>query len=251
MSALAKIQRDFRQFALGHGDKDFRRHIKPANLPEEKALGIYHNNIFSTHFRSLSHDYPLVFSIMGELAARTMAAAYLETSFPCMGSLEDWGGGLIPFIQSYDAAAQWPYLTEIAQYEWAKHVAYGAPEEPLLTPADMSRLITPSKEGPTFSFQKSCQLVAFPCPLKEIISLYQQGQTPAVSEMQGSSYGLVLKREGIIKTHWLEPSLFVFINRLKEGQDMDVAYAAAQVLDPQFDAQRAFTFLLSQPVLRP
>jgi len=47
----------------------------------------------------------------------------------------------------------------------------------------------------------------------------------------------------------LSASLFVFINRLKEGQDIEVAFAAAQVLEPKFDAQEAFNFLLKHPIL--
>lgn len=249
MSALAKIQRDFCQFVLGHGHQHFLQHMKPTNQPKEALLGIHYNNVFSVHFRSLSQDYPLVFSIIGEPAARAMALAYIETSFPCTGSLEDWGGGLVCFIQHYEPAATWPYLGDIARYEWAKHIAYCAAEDPLLTPADMSRLIALDQEEPTFRFQKSCQLMAFSYPLEHIISLHQQGKTPDLSETQGSSYALIFKHQGSIKAHWLAPSLFVFVNRLKEGQGMEVAYAAAQVLDAKFDAQEAFSFLLSHPIL--
>lgn len=249
MSALAKIQRDFCQFVRGHGHQDFLRHVKSTTLPQETLLGIYHNNIFLAHFRSLSNDYPLVFSIMGEFSARTMALAYMEASLPCTASLEDWGGGLIPFIQRYEAAAQWPCLADIARYEWAKHIAYGAAEDPLLTSADKAQLIAPAQEGPIFHFQKSCQLLAFSHPLELIIASYQKGQKPLPSETQGSSYALIFKHQGMIKVHWLSPCLFVFLNRLKEGQDIEVAYAAAQVLEEQFDAQEAFIFLLSNPIL--
>jgi hypothetical protein len=249
MSALAKIQRDFCQFVLGHGSQNFLQHMKPANLSKEAALSIYHHNILSIHFRSLSNDYPLVFAIMGEPTARAMVHAYVETSLPCTGTLEEWGGGLASFIQRYEPAVAWPYLGDIAQYEWARHIAYGAAEDAVLTPSGMSQHIALNQEAPNFRFQKSCQLLAFSHSLEQIIPICQQGQNPLPSEMQGSSYALIFKHEGVIKVHWLTPSLFVFVNRLKEGQGMEVAYAAAQVLDPCFDAQEAFRFLLSHPVL--
>lgn len=249
MSGLAKIQRDFRQFVLGHGHEDFMQHIKPMALPQELALEIYHNNIFSVHARALQNDYPLVFSIMGPLAARTLAFAYIETSFPCMASLDEWGGGFASFIQRYEPAKVWPYLEDVAQYEWAKHVAYCAPEEPLLTPEDMKKLTVPDQEELHFCFQKSCQLLAFSHPLEQIISAHQQDPSQPIALASGSSYVLILKRQGIVKVYWLTPSLFVFVNRLKEGQDVEVAFAAAQVLEPHFDAQDAFTFLLSNPIL--
>ena len=249
MSGLAKIQRDFCQFVLGHGDQDFMQHMKPTVLPQESLLGIYHNNIFSVHARALENDYPLVFSIMGSIAARTMAFAYAETSFPCTASLDEWGGGLVSFIQRYEPAGSWPYLGDIAQYEWAKHVAYCAAEEPLLTPEDMKKLTVPHEEGLNFRFQKSCQLLAFSHPLEHIISVHQQDPAQPIAVTSGSSYALILKHQGIIKVHWLTPSLFVFVNRLKEGQDAEVAFAAAQVLEPHFDVQEAFMFLLSNPIL--
>lgn len=249
MSALAKIQRDFCQFALGHGHQNFLQHMKVTESQKEVLLNVYHNNVYSVHTRSLKTNYPLVFSIMGEASARLMVRSYIEASFPCTGALEDWGGGLVVFIQRYKPAAAWPHLAEIAQYEWAKHVAYCAAEDPLLTAEDMKQLIAPDQKDLNFHFQKSCQLLAFHYPLEGIISTHKQDPNQSVSEMTGSSYALILKHQGLIKVHWLTASLFVFINRLKEGQDIEVAFAAAQVLEPLFDAQGAFSFLLNHPIL--
>lgn len=253
MSALAKIQRDFRQFVLGHGHQDFLRHIKPTGHSREARLDIYYNNVFSTHFRSLANKYPLVFSIVGHSTGRAMASAYIEASLPCTASLEDWGGGFISFIQRCEASAIWPYLGDVARYEWAKHIAYCAPEDPVLTPTDMPQLIAQDQEGPRFHFQESCQLMAFAHSLEPIIALCQSSQDPDPSETAPfspePSYALIFKHEGVIKVHWLTPALFAFVNRLKEGQDMEVAYAAAQVIEPQFDAREAFCFLLSNPIL--
>ena len=249
MSALAKIQRDFCQFVLGHGHQDFMQHMKSTPLPQESSLSIYHNNVFSVHARALENDYPLVFSMMGPSAARIMAFAYVETSFPCTASLDEWGGGIVTFIKRYEPASAWPYLSDIAQYEWAKHAAYCAPEEPLLTPEDMKKLTVSGQEELIFRFRKSCQLLAFSHPLEQIISAHQENPKQPILESQGSSYALILKHQGFIKVYWLTPSLFVFVNRLKEGQDAEVAFAAAQVLEPHFDGQEAFSFLLTNPIL--
>jgi hypothetical protein len=249
MSNLAKIQRDFCQFVLGHGHRDFMQHMKSTESPQESSLNIYHNNVFSVHARALENDYPLIFSIMGPIAARTMAFAYVETSFPCTASLDEWGRGLVSFIQRYEPAGVWPYLEDIAQYEWAKHAAYCAPEEPLLAAEDMRKLTVPREEELNFRFQKSCQLLAFSHPLEDIISAHHQDPSQPLLVASGSSYALILKHQGIVMVYWLTPSLFAFVNRLKEGQDAEVAFAAAQVLDADFDVQEAFTFLLSNPIL--
>ena len=249
MSALAKIQRDFCQFILGRGCQDFMQHVKPTTLSQQSSLGIYHNTIFSVHARALQNDYPLVFSMMGPSDARIMAFAYVETSFPCTASLDEWGGGLVTFIQRYESASSLPYLSDVAQYEWSKHKAYCAPEDPLLTPEDMRKLTVLDQEDLIFRFQKSFQLLAFSYPLEQIISAHQENPKEPILEFQGSSYALILKHQGFIKVYWLAPSLFVFVNRLKEGQDVEVAFAAAQVLEPQFDVQNAFSFLLTNPIL--
>lgn len=250
MSALAKIQRDFCQFVLGHGHINFMEHVKPSKISKEAMLDVYHNNVFSVHYRSLVNTYPLIFSILEASIARKMVQAYVEVSIPCIGSLESWGGGLSSFIQNHELAASGPYLADLAQFEWAKHVAYCAAEEPLLTAESMNLLRTPTKEEIVFRFQKSCQLLAFSYPLKQIISSIKQGDNQNHSEAPVPSYALILKHQGKIKVYWLTPSLFAFVNRLKEGQDIEVAFAAAQVLEPQFDAQEAFVFLLSNPILK-
>ena len=249
MSGLGKIQRDFREFILGHGYEDFMQHIKSTDVPKEDSLDVYHHNIFSVHHRSLVNDYPLVFSIIDDTTARRMVRAYVELSLPCTGSLEDWGGGFIPFIQRYESASQWPYLTEMAQFEWAKHIAYCAKEEPLLKPEDMRKLVDPNQKEISFHFQPSCQLMAFLHPLEQIIQRLQNDLKEPLSDLKGTSYALILKHLGHVNVYWVSASLFVFINRLKEGQDIEVAFAAAQVLEPEFDAQEAFSFLLQHPIL--
>jgi hypothetical protein len=249
MSVLANVQRDFCQFILGHGHENIAKHIKMTDSSMESLLGIYRNNIFAAHHKSLQSDYPLVFSIIGKDIANKLVCEYVESSLPCTGALEDWGGGIIPFIQRFEDVAAWPYIAEIAQFEWAKHIAYCASEDPLLTTEDMRQLIDSDKKEINFNFQKSCQLLAFLHPLQEIISAHEQNQKFELSDGQGSSYALIVKHQGVIQVHWLTASIFVFINRLKEGQDIEVAFAAAQVLEPNFDAQDAFCFLLQQPIL--
>jgi hypothetical protein len=198
MSIVAKIQRDFRHFVQGHGHEDFAAHLKPTNVSKEAQLTIYLNNVFSVHKRSLEVDYPIIFSLLEEKDARAMVQDYAQTSFPCTGALEDWGGGLVPFIQYYEPLRKWPYLAEIAQYEWAKHIAYGASEGLLLTADDMKQFLDADQKELTFQFQNSCHLLAFLHPLEEILDRHQQGHKEPICEIKGSSYVLILKHEGLI-----------------------------------------------------
>lgn len=248
MPYLLDLQRDFRNFALGHGSHNFLRHVKPSSrISEDMALKIHHNNIFSTHIQALKNHYPLVFSLMGFSQACELGHAYLEVNFPCDGNLENWGGGFSAFIQSSDRARPWPYLKDIARYEWARKIACQAQEDPLLTPENMNSLVTCKPENLRFPFQKSCQLMAFSYPLEKILKSHHQSVGGEYTEE--SSYALILKHQAMIKVYWLTPSLFVFLNRLKEAQDVEVAFAAAQVLEQDFDLQAAFGFLLSNPIL--
>lgn len=248
MPALAKIQRDFCDTVRGHGHQNFLHHIKATTLPKETLVRVYLHNIYSTHLRSLQNDYPIVFALLGD-TARPLVRAYVEVNLPCTGSLADWGAGFTTFLHQSKATATHPYLTDIARYEWAKHIAYGAAENPLPTAEDLKEWAALQKNDLTFLFQDSCQLIAFSHAIEQIISTHEEGKKNLSLESQGASYALILKHQGTLKTYWLTPSLFAFLNRLKEGQDAEVALAAAQILDPEFDAQAAFVFLLSHPIL--
>ena len=252
MSGLAKIQRDFCEFVRGHGSSTLRKHIKSTSLDQDASLAIYHNNIFSVHAKALENDYPFVLSIIrqkkGHKTACALIQSYVETSLPCTGSLEDWGKSFACFLQLYKPLASLPCLGEVAHYEWAKQEAYAAEEKPLLTREDRQEYT--KAEEPVFSFQDSCQLMAFSCPLEQIIAACQdRKELEEALSQQGPSYVLILKYKGCIKVHWLAPALFVFLNHLKEGQDIEGAFAAAQVLEPRFDAQEAFVFLFTNPIL--
>lgn len=156
------------------------------------------------------------------------------------------------FLQRYEPLAEMPYLLDIAQYEWAKHLAYCSIENPLLTIEETNQLVGLGQDEPVFHFQNSSQLMAFTYNLKGFVDAHTEGQVyqPSQDDHPINSYALIVKNKGIVQVYWLTPALFVFLNRLKENQGVEVAFAAAQVLEPTFDAQEAFVFLLTNPFLQ-
>jgi len=187
---------------------------------------------------------------LDDRAACEIAHAYIEVNFPCTGDLKEWGGAFPCFIQHYEQQSEWPYLAEVAQYERAKYVALYGSEGSLFTGDKENFLSSIDHKEQTFQFQEACQLIAFLYPLEQIISSIEYNQKSVVPKTQGSSYALIFKLHGKVIVCWLTPSMFVFMNRLKEGQGMDVAFAAAEVLEPLFDIEKAFSFMLSYPLLR-
>ena len=252
MSSLAKIQRDFCQSFLRQSHKDFLHHVKAATWPAEAALNIYHTTIYTIHTHSLARKFPLVFSVMGAVKARLLAQSYICSDLPHQGCLEDWGSGFPAYIQNHGSLSLWPYLSDIAHYEWACHIAQGAAGGQTLTFEEINRLVSHPDMEILFKFQDFCQLMVFSWPVDSILAAIQREPSHPLPETypEKSCYALIFKQGDAVKTQWLSPALFAFLNRLKEGQDTDVALAAASILEPGFDMRTAFDFLLTHPILQ-
>jgi hypothetical protein len=251
MSALAKLQQDFSHSLYTQTTHNFSHHIKALNQAKSSLINIYHHTTYTIHLKDLEKKYPLVFAIMGIANARQMSRLYIRDNFPQKGTLHDWAGDFATFIKKCEAAAAWPYLADVAYLEWVRHTVSQAPENTTSLEYDKNFATLAGHQEKTFRFRQCCCLVAFSHALKPLIHDLEQNlfETNKKNYFMESCYALVWKHRGKVEIQWLAPSLFAFLNRLKEGQDSEVAIAAARILQPDFNSQSAFDFLLSHPAL--
>jgi len=115
------------------------------NLPER--LDIYYNNTLLGLTDILTATYPVLQKIIGEKFFRTIARFYIATNFQITGNCHTYGGKLASFLRSYEPAALWPYLPDIAAIEWAYFQASIADDAPALDFSGLTDLIS---EHPDF-----------------------------------------------------------------------------------------------------
>lgn len=84
-----------------------------------ERLDIFYNNTFLGLTDVLAAIYPVLQKIVGEKFFSTTAHFYIEAYSQNTGNRYTYGRELALFLNSYEPADAWPYLSDIAAIEWA------------------------------------------------------------------------------------------------------------------------------------
>lgn len=89
----------------------------------QRSIDIYRNNLFENAARALAITYPTVESLMGRKAFRFLVAKILQTESKTQFDWGEYGEGFAAVISEQDDLVEFPYLAEVAIYDWLIHKA--------------------------------------------------------------------------------------------------------------------------------
>lgn len=151
-------------FSLEHDDADVL----------DQGLKIYQNNLHMTAARSLSISYPVINKMVGEQAIYILAKRVLDIETPQSGDWSDWGQGLARILKQSELHEDHPYLSQMAELEWAFQIASRSPVEVLSTES-LSLLTGENVEDLVFTLQSSLSLIVSDFPLGSLWRLHRNG----------------------------------------------------------------------------
>lgn len=103
-------------------------HVTPGPLAE-RGLRAYRSNGRELAVRALAAAYPAVAALLGDENFEAVAHRLWLLGPPSRGDMACWGEALAPWLAAEpDLAREEPYLADVAQVEWALHVAATAPD---------------------------------------------------------------------------------------------------------------------------
>ena len=112
-----------------------------------RGLQAYAANAGALAERALAAAFPTIAQLVGEASFSALARAFWQAQPPMRGDVAQWGDALPGYIAADPQLAGEPYLADVAQLDWAVHLAEQASdsEEPLfgleqLASADPDRL---------------------------------------------------------------------------------------------------------------
>jgi hypothetical protein len=148
--------------------QDFSKIVLPikgdSRLSSVERLDIYANMYFYRIRDALKEDFPAVLKILGEIGFHNLITDYLVRHPSTHYSLRYAGEKLPLFIKKHPFNKKYPFLAELARFEWALLTAFDAPDSETLSskdlksisPEEWSRLrfrVVPSFEDLDFSFR--------------------------------------------------------------------------------------------------
>ena len=211
MRSLLELQREFGDELLGAGGAP--------------RMAIYRGNAFGNWHGALAGAYPVVRRIVGDAFFESLARRYARSHPSRTGDLNEYGASLAQFLETDPDTRDLPYLPDVARLEWLAHRAYYAADP---APFDFSR--------PTqVRLAPACGLIESDWPIASIWEAHRDGGRPELVNLaSGPERALVHRPAWRVEVTALRPGDFCFLERLKAGEALGPALAAAAGEDPGF-----------------
>ena len=212
--------------------------------PAAERMDIYRRAIFANYRKALAATYPAVERNLGEADFAAAVDAYARAHPSVGGDLNDYGDTFGAFLAALPAAAERPWLADLARLEWAidevNRAADGvsSPERVL----EALAAIAPERlSGVTLNLAARCRLVASEYPIMRIwqISASEREGDPRIATDEGGDRLAVRRDPDGIVVERLPAGDFAWLAALATGGTLADAIDAAQSADPAFDLGRA------------
>ena len=196
-----------------------------------RGLAAYQANGHALAERSLLAAYPVVAALIGGENFALLARDLWHQHPPRCGDLAQWGDALPGFLQINQQLADAPYLSDVADAEWALHHAAGSPDvEPDLP--SFARLGQEDPQGLALTLAPGTAVFASPYPVASLITAHLHG-TPSLAEAaqrlrNGRGEHALVWRQGLRpRIAGISPTSAALVQALLSGADLPQSLDAA------------------------
>lgn len=168
MSELTQLQEQFQRFLLA-GEPAIQAAIMPTEaVSVHTRLSIYQDAYVLRLIESLSANFPCLYAYLGTEKFHQLAKAYILAHPSSFRSIRWFGDVFGIFIKRY--YAEYPYLAELADFEWNMTLAFDAEDSPVVCIRDMAQVPPEEWANLQFILHPSVQQR---CYFWNVVSLWQ------------------------------------------------------------------------------
>ncbi|TFW16486.1 MNIO family bufferin maturase [Duganella callida] len=245
---LAALQQQFADALIDAGQTSAAvGRCKSAHADHRFAL--YRGNMTSTWVKTLSSAYPVVRELVGDEFLAGLARAYGRAIPADNPDLNRFGAGFADFLRSFEAAADLPYLPDMAALEWALHRAHYAPSTPALDAQRLASIAPDGLEACRFALHPATCLLASEWAVVPLWLAHQPCGPAFPAEMAAASHGLVTRPGWQPQLMALNAAQHAALAVLASGGTFGAALDAAFGRDENFDVAASLQLWLAQGVL--
>lgn len=193
----------------------------------DRRFAVYRNNVAYSLSRALAARFPVIERLLGAEYLAALAPLYRAADPPRGPVLAEWGAGFAAFLDGFAPLAGWPWLGDVARIEWARGLAFHAPDA---APLDPATLAGADPQALRLRLHPSVTVLPLAHPAVAIWAQNQPGAAPAPLPT-GPQIALILRdRAGEVPVEAIPPDEARLIAALAAGETL--AQAAAHVPDP-------------------
>lgn len=210
-----------------------------------KRFNVYRNNVFAGLTECMAARFPVVKRLIGEEFFRAMAGEFVERHPPRSPALFEYGGAFPGFLETFEPVAHLPYLRDTARLEWARNLAYHAPDAEPMAPEALAALPPEQIGNAVLRLHPSAQVVASPYPIVSIweTNTHDDEVRPIDGDTQGE-IALVVRPRLTVLVVRLGPGGDTFIDEIGNGTSLAVAASCGGWASPDFALTQTLAALI-------
>jgi hypothetical protein len=229
MSALGKVQHDFRDAVLNDEESAVAALILGDGLTPAERLAVYRNNVMASLTAALKETFPVICRLVDERFFDYAAHEFIKSQPPRQPCLAAYGVGFPAFLATFPPCAELVYLPDTAQLEWLMHEAATAADAAPLAPSALQGIAPEDTTHLVLRLHPSIGLLASPWPIERI---WRENQATAEGDgpidIGSGGVRLEVRRHGAdVVYRQLAPATFAFRSALRRGETLERAFELA------------------------
>jgi hypothetical protein len=164
--------------------------VKKHNQNTQAALNIYSNNYIENGIRALTITYPTVNAFIGPESFRILSKKLLQHEHKVSFDWAEYGQSLAGFIEEQEALETYPFLSEVAELDWAIHCSQREKDKDFYA-ASFSMMETGDTSALIFDAAPGLQVIK--CWF-QVVDLYQLIHDPFLQSEEGA-----IARQALLK----------------------------------------------------
>ena len=223
--------------------------VGPGGRPAGKRFAVYRNNVIVSLTESLKATYPAVAALLGDEYFSALARLFMSAHPPKSPILSRYGGDLSDFVAGFAPLAAYPYLADVARFEWAWLESYHAADAAPLDPAELA-VVAPEVLGDVrFRAHPAARLLASGYPVFDLVVANRFEPEASVPVDLLESQTVLFSRPDIdVMFRVIPAGTAALAKALFLGQALGDAAELAFAADPDFDFSQGLSVLLSAGV---
>lgn len=149
---MASFHEQFEAYLKGEDDSVTELVINDSKGDATTRMNIYRDAYSLRLIDILYSDFPVIYEILGTDSFIDLAKDYIRKYPSTSFTVRYFGQHLAKYLQEEVPYADYPYLSQIADFEWAKGTVFDAPDTAIFTLEDLAKIPAETWETATFTF---------------------------------------------------------------------------------------------------
>lgn len=200
MSALLKLQQDFRDCMLANNRNMQGQVVGDARADAAERVGIYVDGYRLRLLEVLQENFTGLHSFLGDEQFDALGRAYIDAHPSEHPSVRWFSRQLADFLRGTEPYSMHPYLAELAAFEWSQGLAFDAADAAPLAMEALAAIAPEDWGRMTFQLHPSLQRLDLRWNMPPVWQALDAGQTPPELQETDAAAWLIWRRD--LTTRW-------------------------------------------------